>query len=71
LPYNPNAPTDSEIWGGNFYPISLHGSIEHIGSDAKNIKDSLKFMTKYITNKQIDSSRANELDDFKGIREAV
>ena len=71
LPYNPNAPTDPEIWGGNFHPISLHGLIEHIGSDAKNIKDSLKFMAKYITNKQIDSSRANELDDFKGVREAV
>jgi len=71
LPYDPNVPTDPEIWGGNFHPISLCSSIEHIGSDAKNIKDSLKFMAKYITNKQIDLSRANKLDDFKGVGEVV
>ena len=71
LPYDPNAPMDSEIWGSNFHPISLHSLIEHIMSDAKNIKDSLKFMAKYITNKQIDPSKANDLNDFKGIREAV
>ena len=64
-------PTDPEIWGGNFHPISLGDSIKHIGSDAKNIKDSLKFMAKYITNKQIDPSRANKLDDFKGVGEMV
>jgi len=28
-------------------------------------------MAKYITNKQIDPFKANELDDFKGIREVV
>jgi len=71
LPYDPNVPTDPEIWGGNFHPISLGDSIKHIGSDAKNIKDSLKFMAKYITNKQIDPSRANKLDDFKGVGEMV
>jgi len=71
LPYNPNALMDPEIWGGNFHPISLHSSIEHIGSDAKSIKESLKFMTKYITNKQINPSKANELDDFKSIGEVV
>jgi len=62
---------DPETWGGSFYPISLHSSIEHIASDAKNIKDSLKFMAKYISNKQVNSAKANELDDFKGIGEAV
>jgi len=71
LPYDPNAPADPEIWGSNFHPISLHGSIEHLGSDVKNIKDFLRFMTKYITNKQIESSKTNNLDNFKGIGEAV
>ena len=71
LPYDPNTPMDPEIWGGNFHPISLHGLIEHIASDAKNIKDSLKFMEKYITNKQINPSKANNLDNFKGIGEMV
>jgi len=71
LPYDPNVPTDPKIWGGSFHPISLHSSIEHIVSDVKNIKDFLKFMTKYISNKQVDSAKANELDDFKGIGEVV
>ncbi len=71
LLYDPNVPTDPEIWGDNFHLISLHSSIEHIVSDTKNIKNSLKFMAKYITNKQIDPSKANNLDDFKGIREIV
>ena len=71
LSYNPNAPTDPKIWGGNFHLILLHSSIEHLGSDIKSIKDSLRFITKYITNKQIELSKANDLEDFKGIEEAV
>jgi len=71
LLYDPDAPTDSEIWNGRFYPTSLHGSIEHIASNIKNIKDSLKFMAKYISNKQIKPSKANNLDDFNGIGNVV
>jgi len=71
LPYDPDAPTDPEIWNSGFHPISLHGSIEHIASDAKNIKDSLKFMAKYISNKQIEPAKANDLTDFNGIGDAV
>ena len=71
LSYDPDAPTDLEIWNGGFHPISLHGSIEHIVSDAKNIKDSLKFMAKYISNKQIELSKANDLNDFNGIGNVV
>ena len=62
---------DPKIWNGSFYPISLHGSIEYIASDAKNIKDSLKFMAKYISNKQVDLSKVNDLDDFNGIGDMV
>ena len=71
LPYDPNAPADPEIWGGNFHLILLYGLIKHLGSDIKSIKDSLRFITKYITNKQIKLSKANDLEDFKGIGEAV
>ena len=71
LPYDTDTPADPEIWGGNFHLVSFHGSIEYLASDVKNIKDSLKFMTKYITNKKIDSSKANSFEDFKGIGEAV
>ena len=69
--YDPNAPMEPELWNGSFYLISLHRSIKHIVSDSKNIKDLLNFMTKYIVNKQIDSSKANNLEDFHGIGEAV
>jgi len=71
LPYDSNAPMDSEIWDSSFHPISLHGLIKHIASNTKNIKDFLKFMAKYISNKQVNSVKANELDDFKSIGEVV
>ena len=71
LLYNPDVPTDLEIWNGRFHPISLHRSIKHIASDVKNIKNSLKFMAKYISNKQIKPSKANNLDDFNSIGNAV
>jgi len=48
LPYDPQVPTEPELWSGSFHPISLHGSIEHFASDSKNIKVSLNFLAKYI-----------------------
>ena len=71
LPYDPNAPTEPDFWDGSFHPISLHSSIEHLASDAKNIKNLLNFMAKYILNKQIDLVRFNDLNDFKGIGEVL
>ena len=71
LLYDPDALTDPKIWNGGFYPISLHGSIEHIVSDAKNIKDPLKFIAKYISNKQIELSKANNLINFNSIDDVV
>ena len=64
LSYNPQAPTEPELQCGSFYPISLHGLIKHFASDAKNIKVTLDFIVKYITNKQISSSKVNDLNDF-------
>jgi len=71
FPYDLNAPTDPKIWNGGFHPISLHSSIEHIASDTKSIKDSLKFMAKYISNKQVEPAKANDLKDFNGIGDVV
>ena len=51
LPYDPQAPTESNLWSGSFHPISLHSSIEHFVSDSKSIKVSLDFLAKYIRNK--------------------
>ena len=45
--------------------------IEHFALDSKNIKDSLNFITKYISNKQINSGKANELNDFDGMGNAI
>ena len=71
LPYDPNASTEPELWSGNFHPISLHSSIEQIASDTKSIKDSLNFMARYISNKKVNSSKANELQDFEGIGDSI
>ena len=71
LPYDPNVPMEPKLWSGNFYPISLHGSIEQIASDTKSIKDSLNFMAKYISNKKVNLKTANDLKDFDDIGNAV
>ena len=71
LPYDPHAPTEPELWSGSFHPISLHGSIEHFTSDSKNIKVSLNFLAKYIRNKQVNNSKANDLRDFDGMGDAI
>jgi len=71
LPYNLNAPTEPKLWDGNFHPISLHSSMEYLVSDSKNIKDSLNFMAKYISNKQVNFSKSNDLEDFHGIGKAI
>ena len=71
LLYDPSAPIEPELWDRSFHPISLYGSIEHLALDSKNIKDFLNFMAKYISNKQVDSSKSNNLEDFHGMGEAV
>ena len=71
LLYDPSTLTEIKLWNESFHPISLHGLIEHLASDLKNIKDSLNFMAKYISNKQVDSSKSNDLKDFHGMGEAV
>ena len=64
-------PTEPKLWDRSFHPISLYGSLEHLASDAKNIRNSLNFVAKYISNKQINSKKSNEIEDLKGVNEAV
>jgi len=71
LLYDPNTPTEPNLWNGNFYPISLHSSMEHLVSDSKSIKDSLNFIAKYISNKQVDSSKSNDIEDFHSMGKAI
>ena len=65
------ASTEPELWSGLFHPISLHRSIEHFASDAKNIKVTLNFLAKYIKNKQVNGSMVNKLNDFNGMGDAI
>ena len=71
LSYDSHMPTEPKLWDGGFHTILLHGSIEHLGSDIKNIKNSLNFMAKYISNKKIKPLKSNDLEDFKCIGEAT
>jgi len=71
LPYNPQAPTEPNLWSGSFHPISLHGSVEYIASDTNTIKVLLNFIAKYIQGKQVDGKKVNELKDFNGMEDAI
>jgi len=71
LPYDPQAPTEPKLWSGSFYPISLHGSIEHFASDSKNIKVLLNFLAKYIQGKQANGNKVNDLSNFNGMGNAI
>ena len=71
LPYDPQAPTEPELWSGSFHSISLHSLIEHLTSDSKNIKVSLNYIAKYIKNKQVNSNKVNDLIDFDSMDDAI
>ena len=71
LLYDLNMPMKSELWDSYFHPISLHRSIKYIVLDSKNIRDSLNFMARYISNKQVDSSKLNDLEDFNSSGEEI
>ena len=45
--------------------------IEYFTSDSKNIKDSLNFMARYITNKQVNNVMANDLKNLKGMGDTI
>jgi len=44
LNYDPDKALDPESWNRNFHVVSLHDSMEHLASDALNIKESLARM---------------------------
>jgi len=71
LNYNPNQALDPDFLDSNFYVVSLHRSMEHLASDAKNFKESLSRMKKYILGKSIKNNKANNIKDFKGMGKAI
>jgi len=70
LSYDVDQALDPEEWDSDFHAISLHGAMEHLVSDVKNIKDSLCRMGKYIQGKSIDSN-PNNIKDLEGVGKAV
>ena len=71
LLYNPNMPMEPKLQNGSFHPISLHGFIEHLISDFKNIRELLNHIAKYISNQQIYSKKSNDVENLKGVSEAI
>jgi len=71
LNYDSNQALDPKSWDGNFYAVSLHSSMEHLALDALNVKESLIRMKKYISGKSINSAKANEVKDLRGMGEVL
>ena len=67
LNYNIDQTRNPDSWDRNFQAILLHGSLEHLASDMKNIKEFLTRMQKYILDKTIEGSEANNVKNLKGI----
>jgi len=61
-----NQALDPEEWDSDFYATSLHGAMEYLTLDIKNIKDSLWRMGKYIRGKSIDND-PNNIKDLKNV----
>ena len=56
-----------ECWDESFYSIFLYGSLEHLPSDSKNIKESMIYMAKYIENKKINTTKSNNVSELKSV----
>ena len=56
---------------GNFHTVLLHGSMEHLASNALNIKELLTRMQKFIAGKSINGNKANDLKDLNSIGNAI
>jgi len=70
LSYDIDQALDPEEWDGDFHATLLHGAMEHLVSNVKNIKDSLCRMGKYIRGKSIDSN-PNNIKDLEGVGKTV
>ena len=67
LLYDPNRPMEPKLWDSNFHPVLLYRLLKHLTSNAKNIKKSLACMTIYIKHKKIETSKSNDIKNFKDI----
>ena len=64
IPYIANQPMDPQLWGGNFYPISLFGLDEYLERDTKNIMYSLLRMIAFIKQHRLENSTAEDISQI-------
>jgi len=60
-----------DLWDGNFHSVSLHRSLEHLTSDADNIRKFIVYMATYIKNKKIKMSKSNNIKNFEDTGKAA
>jgi len=70
LNYDVDQALDSEEWDSDFHTTSLHGTMEHLASNVKNIKEFLQRMGKYIQGKSIDNN-SNNIKNLRHVEKAA
>jgi len=70
LNYNINQALDPKSWDGEFCAVFLHGFIEHLTSDVKNIKESLYRMGNCIKDKSVNTN-PNDVKNLDSVGKAV
>ena len=70
LNYKINQALNPELWDGEFCAVSLHGSMEYLVSDIKNIKEFLWRMGKYIKGKSVNTN-SNNVKDLDSIGKEI
>jgi len=58
IPYTANQPVDSQLWNGNFCPISIFGMNKYLEGDARNINCSLHRIAAFIRQRKLEDKSA-------------
>jgi len=61
IPYTANQPADSQLWDGNFCPISIFGMNEYLEGDARNINCSLHRISAFIRQRKLEDKSAEDI----------
>jgi len=61
IPYTANQPADSQLWDGNFCPISIFRINEYLEGDARNINCSLHRIAAFIRQKKLEDKSAKDI----------
>ena len=61
IPYTANQPVDSQLWDGNFCPISIFRMNEYLEGDARNINCSLHRIAAFIRQKKLEDKSAEDI----------